>query len=197
MRPGHKKERVCTGGRFGMPPKPKSRAPAAAAAAVAAAGGGAAAEGAALASGGASTSAVAAARPWKAIATVRKINDTTGEFSRIQLEYRGDQLRLTRQRKRSGASETVEVFPFSSITHLIFGPTVMARIFQQYPLLEIDCDPWCCLSFRTKADITYDIVANDGRAAREGANPRLPPKNTGTDTPPAPADARASLTLIA
>ena len=146
-----------------MPPKPKSRSrdtarePAAAAPT------------ASVAANAAAPSTAAAARPWKVLAAVRKINDTTGELSRTQLEYRGDQLRMTRQRKRSGASETAEAFPFSSITHLIFGPTVMARIFQQYQLLEIDCDPWCCLSFRTKADITYDIVANDGRAAREGA----------------------------
>jgi len=105
---------------------------------------------------------------WKVLAAVRKLDDTTGEWSRIQLEYSGDQLRLSKKRRRSGAFVPAESFPFAHITRIIFGPTIIRRIFAEFPLVAADCKAWCCMSFCTEADITYDIVADDGRAARAG-----------------------------
>lgn len=103
---------------------------------------------------------------WKVLATVRRLDDTTGEWAVIQLKYAGEQLCLSRQRKRSGEYVVEEMFPFRQITHLLFGPTIMCRIFADYPKRKAECDAWCCMSFRTQADTTYDIAAQDSRAAR-------------------------------
>lgn len=142
------------------------------------------------AAGGGKPAAARADTGGKVLATVRWLEDLedTAEWSKMQLRYEGNQLSLWRQRKRSGVFVQQDSFAFTQITHLRFGPEIISRIFAknaENSRRKEECDAWCCMSFRTDKDITYDIVAQDGRAARAGRSP-LPSPSCPSHSPVRP-----------
>ena len=113
------------------------------------------------------TSSMPRSRRW----TVRRVNDLTGGAPRTRLEYSQGAVKLSRaSKKKGGAAEPAESVAFSEVNAIMFGPSVMTlpSRTKQIRRTAMGLDPWCCFSFLA-ADTTYDLVAEDGRAAREGA----------------------------